>query len=264
MKIKTTLLENAYAFLNNSLHFYHLATHKDYPKEYKRYWMFSLVDIVQAMELMFKEVLRRENEFFIYENIDKPDKTVSISKALHRLKNILRIELNQSDEIKIKQAIELRNKIVHFESELDIKECSRIYAILFEFLQSFHYRFLGEELHDKISPEYWEEEALLIEQFKNEFVLYNGIKVHKHYPIEFVESQLITSLKIDGKEFKRIKFGDEQSQYDVYKQSHCGDCGVKEGYYHVLGCDLEICPKCGGQMISCSCNLDENFIIQEE
>lgn len=35
--------------------------------------------------------------------------------------------------------------------------------------------------------------------------------------------------------------------------AHCGDCGVVEGQYHVPGCDLERCPFCSGQLISCEC-----------
>jgi hypothetical protein len=41
----------------------------------------------------------------------------------------------------------------------------------------------------------------------------------------------------------------------------CGDCGVKEGQLHVLGCDMEPCPACGGQLISCDC--DEYMALVE-
>jgi hypothetical protein len=33
----------------------------------------------------------------------------------------------------------------------------------------------------------------------------------------------------------------------------CHDCGAIEGEFHNHGCDMEICPFCGGQLISCSC-----------
>lgn len=33
----------------------------------------------------------------------------------------------------------------------------------------------------------------------------------------------------------------------------CHDCGAKEGEIHQRGCDMEKCPFCGGQLISCNC-----------
>lgn len=33
----------------------------------------------------------------------------------------------------------------------------------------------------------------------------------------------------------------------------CHDCGCREGELHAPGCDMECCPFCGGQLISCNC-----------
>ncbi len=34
----------------------------------------------------------------------------------------------------------------------------------------------------------------------------------------------------------------------------CPDCGAGPGEYHEDGCDVEQCPYCGGQLISCDCD----------
>jgi hypothetical protein len=37
----------------------------------------------------------------------------------------------------------------------------------------------------------------------------------------------------------------------------CHDCNIKHGGKHHPGCDVERCPKCEGQLISCGCLSDE-------
>ena len=34
---------------------------------------------------------------------------------------------------------------------------------------------------------------------------------------------------------------------------NCHDCGVQIGAKHHAGCDMESCPRCGSQLISCDC-----------
>ena len=45
------------------------------------------------------------------------------------------------------------------------------------------------------------------------------------------------------------------SRWDVSHRvrAMCHDCGVLEGELHQYGCDMESCPGCGGQLITCDC-----------
>lgn len=37
------------------------------------------------------------------------------------------------------------------------------------------------------------------------------------------------------------------------KSGRCHDCNIKHGGKHHPGCDVERCPRCEGQLISCGC-----------
>ena len=50
---------------------------------------------------------------------------------------------------------------------------------------------------------------------------------------------------------------DEQyvKKEDQKEYNHCHDCGVEWGCVHHMGCDMEECPVCGGQLgMGCDCN----------
>jgi len=59
-----------------------------------------------------------------------------------------------------------------------------------------------------------------------------------------------------GKYYKRHKVGEEiLDGWPMKKGDRCGDCGAKYGFYHHPGCDIERCPICGGQALSCDCDI---------
>lgn len=47
---------------------------------------------------------------------------------------------------------------------------------------------------------------------------------------------------------------EEQIKPHYWLNITCHDCDAKVGELHQLGCDMERCPVCGGQLISCSEN----------
>jgi len=71
---------------------------------------------------------------------------------------------------------------------------------------------------------------------------------------DFKRAQAATQLVINSREYDRVPYGDEEVPLN---HPQCDDCGVPRGALHLLGCDLEQCPRCLGQVISCDCFFDE-------
>lgn len=50
----------------------------------------------------------------------------------------------------------------------------------------------------------------------------------------------------DGTELPARPFADDYGD-------GCWDCGIADGNTHHPGCEMERCPRCGGQLIDCGC-----------
>lgn len=68
------------------------------------------------------------------------------------------------------------------------------------------------------------------------------------------------NLHIDSRAFVRIPYGYEgRARYGrddkgvILEDKRCHDCHCQTKRLHHLGCDVEECPKCHGQLISCGC-----------
>lgn len=278
MQLQMGTLENSYDFLHDSLDFYkkadeygihdaQKANHSD-----KKKWKMAFICLVQATELLLKVILSEIHPVLLFENIDLPlnqnDKTVSFSKAVIRLRNFHQSSLTDEEIQFLNSCAKTRNCFTHSEAMISTPDLKPRYCKLFKLYKSIHNNFLGTQLqfankeHEFLSNE--------IEYFAEKYVIIRGVECHKDLLEQFLKdiddnkkySYVKTS---DGRIIPRIKFGEEikdrtiEKNKDtnfrsIYEYDYCDDCTAKQGEPHLLGCDLEICPTCFMQGISCHCD----------
>lgn len=112
----------------------------------------------------------------------------------------------------------------------------------------------------------------LSKKFSKEQISELAMKIYGYFQYyeEFQESQKEKTIILNDKRYKRIKYGsellegDEQSidvdgtsmrWSELAKLNNCHDCFAVFGQLHCFGCDVEECPRCGGQLLSCNCQL---------
>ena len=72
------------------------------------------------------------------------------------------------------------------------------------------------------------------------------------YAKQLWEFQRKATFRIWGRDVPRIPYGKEPKRYRS-KRPVCHDCGARPGMYHGPQCDMEVCPGCGGQRLTCGC-----------
>lgn len=246
-----SLRENAYDFLNESLRSTVQAESEP------RAWKFAILHVVQAIELVLKARLHAEHPVLVFSNVDSPTKTVSLGTAIARLESACLIKLTDRERRPLNRASGWRDRIVHHDFEMPAYQVEAVYVQLFELLNRFHDEHTDfGPLHQEIVEELWPREAELFEFFREEFVTYNGVEMVRTWPAEIVAAQTDRTVVLHGREFERLPYGSEPG-WEISAHRPCGDCGVRRGQLHVATCDVQACPRCFGQLLTCGCLWDE-------
>jgi len=159
--LKLTLLENSHSFLSEALA-KAVAAERD-PSQ----WKWAIFSLTQAIELSLKERLKREHPLLVFQNVDKPQLTVSLRDALTRLHKGCKLPMSQADRQAIHSATEWRNHILHFEFALSVAELKPAFAKLLGFIIHFHREHLDENLSAVIPGDLWTE-AIKVQDYGKE------------------------------------------------------------------------------------------------
>jgi hypothetical protein len=94
------------------------------------------------------------------------------------------------------------------------------------------------------------------------------------YINEYSQAQTQETVILQGKRYRRIRFGNEIRHWKPPMPEDfnvrwaeiitrpCHDCGVRRDELHLDGCDMETCPRCGGQYLGCECHIDEDDEVE--
>ncbi len=85
--------------------------------------------------------------------------------------------------------------------------------------------------------------------WRGELVDFRGEKAASFWPAKLEQAQQQQTYVAN---VPRIRYGDESFNWHADERP-CHDCFAVKGEYHVPGCDVEECPVCHGQALSCQC-----------
>ncbi len=153
-----SILRNSMDSLSESIEYYRNG--KKYNDE--RCFKFCILLLSHCAELLLKEILFKQHEILIYEDIDHVksgnENTVGFKLALDRVQNICKIDLNRYYSYLIELA-EVRNSIQHYQFSLPLERCTKIITSSFSAVEYIVTHVLNKTFDDF-------EDIISIEQIK--------------------------------------------------------------------------------------------------
>lgn len=88
---------------------------------------------------------------------------------------------------------------------------------------------------------------------------------HFQWIDDYWRAQDEKTVRLAGKRYRRIRYGREPFLKDApddlratFAARPCHDCGAVRGEFHLDNCDIEVCPRCGGQFMCCECRIEQD------
>jgi len=146
--VPVSILSNSHAFLREA------ASKAGAAEEDARQWQFAIVHVAQALELSLKALLQEIHPVLVFDNVDKPNRTVGPQAALRRLQDpkIGGLQLSRTEVTKVLRVIDLRNEFVHSAFELRAEHAAAKFFEVFAFVADFQARHLGTEIDQIVPP----------------------------------------------------------------------------------------------------------------
>lgn len=121
MELEYGLVENALDSLREAMNYYNEGDEEDNANQYK----FSILLSAHCVELLLKEILRRNHPALLFENIDSvkdlqddDNQTVGYKNAIQRVKKLCGVDLKQY-ETYIDELGRVRNQIQHYKCSIN-------------------------------------------------------------------------------------------------------------------------------------------------
>ena len=265
MDLQLDLLDNSYDFLNNALFYYNKANLDDGHEEgqanleTKLFWKTGFILLVQSLELILKESLRRTSDILVYENIDtqfsSDSKTISFQKSVQRLLNLKTNFISTEQKDFILSCGEIRNQFIHYKVKYNSVDIKKKFCKLVELYSIIHRKTKKGKIKIFKYNEYFYKDCL---KKAKDFYVFRGIEFDKkeleNFKKEIAEMQDFNyCYDKNGNYFERIKYGDKRDFFYTGSK-YCPHCAAKLGEYHLKMCSHEICSRCSEQLIFCNCS----------